>query len=354
MEPEKEKPKVTYYIFSKVSQDPVRDFQQLLLELKSGWVIDVIQNSQSQATLSNNMGYSADLSLIHENPIEGEAFPFTARLTLHPEDASTFNAIRRVLWRPQIEYHLYSQTLTSFLPKDPELLVEEIGDHNKETYRTFEQFNLKPIFFYQKTSHYYVLTETGSVHLVNPYLLNFLYMKDIPEKQLDELSYEVSPSLKLFVGMFEKGLIPTKFYEYFNRHTKIINKSFINIGNPGRKVFVKPLIFEFDQENFEFYTYAGDSSSSLLMMDKIREGQTLNDTIIRVLKDELKIADDYVGALVQEHLEFDRDKEGKITPRIIVMIYVNKIKNREWAQKMSQTSWRSLDRNFASEPDTDE
>ena len=83
-------------------------------------------------------------------------------------------------------------------------------------------------------------------------------------------------------------------------------------------------------------------------MDKIRPGEDLNKAILRILREELKIADDYIAAHVIEYVEFDRDKEGVITPRLIVEVYVGKIKNKDWAKKMSQTSWRSLDGSFAS------
>src|SRR3989344_1081202 len=290
------------------------------------------------------MGYSSDITLLEEEVLEGQTFPLTAKLLIHPEDSVSFNAIRRVLWFSRTDYKLFSQNYGCFIPKDPELIVEEIGEKNKETNTSLARFNLKPVFFYQKTKHYYAVTRTGSVAIINPYLLGFIYKKEIPEQELEELSFIVAPNLKMFSGMFEKKLVPTKFYEYYHKDLKIINESYFDIKNhKDKKVFIKPLIFEFDQESFEFYTYAGDSSSSLLFMDKIRPGEDLNKAILRILREELKIADDYIAAHVIEYVEFDRDKEGVITPRLILEVYVGKIKNKDWAKKMSQTSWRSLD-----------
>lgn len=351
---EEEKPKLTFFILSKASQDPILDFQQLLLELKEGWLLNIIQSSDSQASISNNMGYASEIALVDgSRVIENQEFPFAAKLIINPEDGATFNALRVVLWRSRVDYKLYSEKHSCFIPKNPELIVDEVGKYNQETHKALAQFGLTPLYFFQKTKHYYALKKDNSVAIVNPYLLNFIYKKEIPEKDLAELSYVVAPNLNFFAGMFDKGLIPTKFYEYYGKSFKIINESHFDLLNPGRKVFVKPLILEFNQETDEFYTYASDNSSSLLLMDKIRPGETLDAAILRILKEDLKIADDYLGAFVSENVEFDRDKEGMMTPRLIVVIYVDKIKNKDWAKKMSQTSWRSLDGNLASTPKQD-
>ncbi|HUW22114.1 MAG TPA: hypothetical protein VMW41_05635 [Candidatus Bathyarchaeia archaeon] len=351
MDQDNQKPKLTFYILSKTTQDQIRDFQQFLYDLRERWFLSIIQKSSTQASLSNNMGYSSEITLVDGTKVlDNQSFPFAASLVISPEDEPTFSAIRQFLWYSRIDYKLYSESYQSFIPKDPELIADDIGNFNKEVRKSLGQFNLKPVYFYQKTKHYYALTADGTVAIVNRYLLDFLYKKEIPEQKLDELSYVVSPNLRIFAGLFEKGLVPTKFYDYYGRDFKIINESHINILNSSRKVFVKPLIFEFNQEAYEFYTYASDSSSSLLAMDKIRVNESLNDTILRVLKDELKIADNYIGAHVEENIEFDRDKEGIMTPRLIVRIYVDKIKNKDWANRMSQTSWRSVTGKLSTPP----
>ena len=351
MEEKKPKPKLTFYILSKTSQEPVRDFQQLLYELRDRWFLNIIQKNDRQASISNNMGYSSELTLTEgEKIFENKNFHFVAKLVINPEDEVTFNAFRQFLWHSRVNYKIYDGSYQSFIPKDPELILDKIGYFNKKVHRFLAQFKLTPVYYYQKTKHYYALNEQKEVLIINPYLLDFIIKKEITETNLEEISYRVAANLSLYAGMFEKKLLPTRFYEYYKKSFKIINNSYFDINNPGRKVFIKPLIFEFDQESCEFYTYAGDSSSSLLFMDKIRPGESLDQAIKRILRVDLKIADDYLGAYVNEYLEFDRDKEGIITPRLIVIIYVGQIKNKQWAKRMSQTSWRSLDGKLSTLP----
>lgn len=78
-------------------------------------------------------------------------------------------------------------------------------------------------------------------------------------------------------------------------------------------------------------------------MDKIRQGETLDTTLKRILSEELKIAHDYLGAFVSDEVEFDRDRDGIITPRLVVWVYVDKIgKERPKVVQMSQTGWQSV------------
>lgn len=61
-------------------------------------------------------------------------------------------------------------------------------------------------------------------------------------------------------------------------------------------------------------------NSSILAMDKIRPGETLDMSLKRILSVDLKIAHDYIGAVVHKEVEFDRDREGTLTPRLLVNI----------------------------------
>ncbi|MFC1722385.1 hypothetical protein ACFL0C_01910 [Patescibacteria group bacterium] len=145
-----------------------------------------------------------------------------------------------------------------------------------------------------------------------------------------------------FVRKFDFEIIPTNFYEFYRRSFKIINFSEFNIEDPGRKVFVKPYILEFDNDKNDFFKIAWDQSA-LLFMDKIRKDETLNDTILRILKEELKIADDYVGATVARVIEYDLDRHNNLTPRIVVRVFIENahLTNEQKAQK--DRTWVSFD-----------
>lgn len=345
----KEKPKQVFYIVSRHSKEPIRDFQQLLERMSRVWDLNIIQNTQTTASISNNLGYSTSFELVKNQRFEDQGFRICIKLIICVEDETTFQSIRKLLMESRWMYHIFSESFQAFIPRDLEIVVDQVGEYNIEIHRIFQNFGLSPLYYHQGKHIYYALNKKNEVVIVNRALINFLFEKEIPETEIGELQYVVAPNVQKFAYMDDRNLIPNNFYKFYRKSHKIINDSDFDIYNIRRKVFIKPYIMELQEERNEFYTYAGDGSS-LLFMDKIRRGETLDQSIKRVLSEELKVADDYIGAHIVEDVEFDRDRDGVITPRLIIMVYVEKINNHDWSIKMSQTSWRSLDGSLASKP----
>lgn len=338
---------LVFYILREKSDDVTKDFPDFVYKLKE-W-FDVIQDTPSNITISGQNAYKSQIEYLSFNkPEQFSEFSFCLRLTIGVEDYVTFEKLRNILFKQHDYYRIYSEKLKCLLPKDIDLVDLEFGSVNIKTFEILKKYSLIPVYYSQRFFHYYALSSDKKVHLINPHLLEYIYDKNIPEKEFGELSYAVAPSLNLFSAMYDKDLIPVNFYEYYGKSTKIINYSGFDIENPGRKVFVKPYIFEFDDKTGSYYTYAGPKEGgSMLMMTKILKGENLDTTIKRLLKEELNnLADDYMAAMVSNKIEFDRDKEGILTPRIVVFVYVDKIKDKKWATQMSQTGWQSINGNL--------
>jgi hypothetical protein len=270
-------------------------------------------------------------------------FQFRAKLTITKEDSVNLHTIKLLAARARIKYRIFSTLYNCFLPTSPDLENLEFGLRDDKLAIIFSQFNLKPLYYSQYFRTYYALANTKEVVIVNKFLINFIYGKDIPEKNLPDLYYPVSTDIQSFSLKYDHNLIPFSFYQYQSKSVKIINNSHFNVDNPGRKVFIKPYVFELREEMGEFYQIAGNDGQALLFMDKIRPGETLDQTLKRIVKDELKIAQDYLGAYISSDIEFDRDRDGIITPRLVIWLYVNKIeKERPKIMQMSQTGWKSL------------
>jgi hypothetical protein len=174
--------------------------------------------------------------------------------------------------------------------------------------------------------------ETGAIHLINYQMLNFLVHKDNQEVN-QEFSYKVADSMADFAKKYDFALVPESFYRYYKKPTKILNETDFDISRINRKVFVDPYVWDFDNEkDLKFYQ---NIKNGLHLMDKVRKGETLEESIKRVLREELKVADDFVGARVWA-LEFDRDREGILTPRLKIHVYVHgliekhKSKDHDW------------------------
>jgi hypothetical protein len=334
---------LTFYIVREKSEDTTQDFPDFIYNLKDSYVfMDIVHDSPSSVTLSGQTTYKSTLEYLGSSqPEKFKSYSFCLKLTIPREDYHTFSKLRYHLNHQKDDYRIYNDYFNCYLPQDTDLISLDFGSINIKTFDVLKKYRLLPVYYSQKHRHYYAIAPTGAIHLVNPFLLEFIYDKDIPEKDIPELSYPVAPSLDLFSPMSDKGLIPVDYYEYYQRSTKIINKSHFDIDNPGRKVFVKPYIYEFRDKTGDFYTYAGPEGGSMLMMSKILRGETLDTCLKRVLNQELGIAKDYIGALVSRDIEFDRDRAGLLTPRLQVFVYVKEIINKDRALQMSQTGWVS-------------
>lgn len=335
-----------FYLLREKSDDLTKDFPNLIYDLRNSYVfVDVVENSPGSVTLSGAATYKSELQNLTSNkPPQFNQYAFCVELSISREDYHTFGKLRKFLSKFHDNYRVYSQQLHAFLPEDPDLVSLEFGSVNLKTFEALKKYSLLPIYFSQENRVYYAINLIDKkVHLINPHLLEHIYDKVIPETTLPELSYPVASDLNHFSAMYDKELIPINFYEYYGQSTKIVNYSFFNLQRQDRKVFIKPYIFEFQVDRGRFYTYAGPNGGSLLAMDKIRPGETLDQALTRILNIDLKISPDYLAALVSRHVEFDRDKEGILTPRLVISVYVDKINDPKWALQMSQTGWKSVD-----------
>ena len=260
----------------------------------------------------------------------------------------TFQVVRSVLANLSpscVEYQLFDERENRFVILDPRLDPMSWVPSFKKMNDCLKTLGLEPLYFFLPTKAIYALNKKNEVEIVNAFLLKNISEKGWDEedgKELRELTYQVADKLEDFDILFARGLIPTSFYKFYRKKRKIVNYSHINIENPGRKVFVKPHIYCL--RDFRSGPYVKeDRGVSLLFMDKIRKGETLNDTLIRVIKDELQVAEDYIGAIVHEELEFDRDRFSRLTPRLIVSVYVENLSENPQFKRIKQLDWVSVD-----------
>jgi len=341
--------KLTYYILREKYDEPGDIFNIFIEDLKRYITANnVILGKPGLISISAD---THQKGLIEFNPSEisekFSKFQFRAKLIVAKEDAVNLHVIKTLAARARVKYRIFSTLYNCFLPTSIDLENLEFGLRDEKLAGLFSQFDLRPIYYSQYFRNYYALTKENSVVLVNKFLIDFMYGKDIPENSISDLYYVVAANMQSFGLKYDRHLIPTDFYEYFNKSIKILNYSKFNINHPGRKVFIKPYIYELREETGEFYQIAGNDGQALLVMDKIRQGETLDQALTRLVKDELKIADDYLGAYVSNEIEFDRDRDGLVTPRLVVWVYVNKIeKERPKVMQLSQTGWQSIGGNI--------
>lgn len=334
-----------YYILVEKVTEPGDAFNNFVNDLKGRLITNnIVQEGPGVVTISAD---SRQKGVIENNPPEVAEkfakFQFKARLTIEKEDFVNLHKVKMLTARTRTKYRIFSVLYDCFLPANADLVNLEFGVRDEKLAKIFEQFELRPVYLSQHLGHYYAVTKTGQVVIVNKFLIDFMYGKDIPESHVPDLYYVVANNMHEFGLKYDHWLIPTDFYEYFGKNIKIINQSKFDINNPRRKVFVKPYIFELREDVGEFYQIASDDGQAMLLMDKIRPNETLDQTLKRIVVEELKIADDYLGAFVSNEVQFDRDRDGIITPRLVVWLYVEKIiRDRPKVMQMSQMGWKSV------------
>jgi len=186
-------------------------------------------------------------------------------------------------------------------------------------------------------AHYYEHIPSGAVHLVNPALLALYFTSHISQAH-PELSYKVADSAEDLMRRDDHGLIPTNFYWFFKRDLKIINYSFYPIDHIKHKVFFVPAVYRFGNRE-DLNRLPGGGS----LADKVRKGETLDQAIRRVLRDELKMADDYIGAAVTTRIEFDFDRDDKPTPKLFIKVVIADGELPKQAEQKMRRGWKSID-----------
>lgn len=229
------------------------------------------------------------------------------------------------------------------LPQSPALSLDHTFFERDKAYREFfEKSDFVPRFAitgFQDLSDgrrvlsvyppYYAESKSdGSIHILNNYMLAYVSQKE-NQALSKEFSYKVADSMQDFARKHDLALVPSSFYQNYGIPTKIINETYFDAFHIGRKVFIDPYVWDFDDEHD--YRYYKNVETGMHLMDKVRSGENLDDAIRRTLKEELKVADDYVGARIWG-IEFERDREGILTPRLRISVYVNGMTEKHRSQ----------------------
>lgn len=335
---------LTYYLSRANNQSPYDEFKKLISAINTIDGIGIQEGEKKQVAIfyhNNSFRPTLKLEEVNPNKLPKNSDLIQPLIVLKCEtvDNITVPVIKNAAIG--LGYRIFNTILNCFLPEDPNLDDVSSGIIDPKINEIIKKSALLPLFRFLNTLVFYAQSKDKSIHLINSYLLEYFLTVGTAYEATPEFSYRVSPNLELFIPMYDQGLVPLNFYEYYRKPIKIINYSSFDIENVRRKIFIKPFIFELKDRTQKFFSLAAEGSS-LLYCDKIRKEETLNDAIIRVLSKDLDIADDYIGARVSRRIEFDKDKENKLTPRLLVFIYVDKIRNRKKVEKEAQRGWRSI------------
>lgn len=330
---------VVYFLIPKFKEQTIQEDFKKLLSWLGGQNLELVQQDVSKYKITyKDRPHTAYVELNLPSKTTGSD---TGKIMLSVAYGDAYSLRNIKEFTGTAGYKIYSMELNSFIPESPFIRDLTTVSISPELFKVFANYEFEPIFMEeianQKSIFYARKKGKGAVHIINPYLLDY-YMNwsGVTEKSL-EFNYEVAPNIERFTQYANRGFIPFSFYDKFGKDIKIYNMSGIDIENPGRKVFVKPIVMQIDDESFQFFTKQGERGA-MIIMDKIREGENLDRTLNRILK-EWGLADGYLRAYVAKDAEFDKDKTGSLTPRIIVFVYVEKLLKTPAG---SQRNWDSI------------
>lgn len=295
------------------SNDLQKDFESLIGQLATFSDIQLKKKGINTVTISyTGMPNKATLEIPKQN-LTSEMLPLQQMvLTCEPYDYIALNLMRNVVG--SIGYRVMNPASNCFLPKDIQLIDATGLKFDPKLAKIFEQFDFKPLFIYQNGLIFYALNNKDkSIHLINRHLLEYFLNNDFeidPRKHKD-FSLKVADDISHFVALQDRALIPISFYKYYNNPTKIMNLSGFDISNLETDVFIYPLFFELDPMKQSF-----KQKHENIRVDKLRKGASL-ETYFNKLSS-------FLAAKVATDMEYAKDSEGALLPRLSVSIFLDK------------------------------
>ncbi len=328
---------IVYFLIPKFKELNVKEDYKKLVSWLGGQDLELVQESEIRhKIIYKDRPHTAFLELNMPNESQDAD---TGKITLRISHGDAYSLRNIKEFTRTAGYKIYSLELNSFVPESSYIRDLKTLVILPELLKVFAAYEFEPLFIEEvpnQSNIFYARKKGGNqIHIINPYLLEYYMNWGGVTAKSSEFSYEVAEDINKFTLYANRGLLPFSFYNKFGNDIKIYNDSGIDVNNPGRKVFIKPIVLQIDNENFQFYTKQGERGA-MILMDKIREGETLDESLNRILK-EWGLSEGYLRAFVARNVEFDKDKADLLIPRIMVYVYVEKL------LKMPEGSQRNWD-----------
>lgn len=324
------------------SKGPIKkaEFSDIVARLRTieAWQLDIGADAVKWTTTS---GMPGNLSLAHlDESGEDGAHPCLV-LTIQVGDRESYQTVRSLLESLPLRDHwqIFSERHECYMPHAPDIIPAEVATWDERIPSILSHFE-QVTAFATLSGIIFSKNEKGELLLVNPHLLSFALRTGTEGIAAGEFAYAVAPDVATFCTYYDFHAVPMDFYRFYRRPLRILNYSGFDIKNPGRKVFLRPHIYQRMKDRRFSLT---KNEGALTYMDKIRKGETLEQSLCRILSQDLKIADDFCRAVVWNPIEFDLDREGNVTPRLQLDVLVEQFSDPAYAEQIKRTGWRSLD-----------
>ena len=225
-------------------------------------------------------------------------------LTCQKNDTVSVHLIKNIT--KQIGYRIFNPQTLSYMVNDPNVLDLTTADVDDDIRNIIKKYRLHPLFQYRDSLVFYAKDTSGTIHLINRHLLEFLHKH--PQKKLfkKDFSVAVAGDIGRFVALFDRGLIPLSFYKCVNEPKKIINLSGFSIDKMPQNVVIEQINFLLDVPR---QTFVQHSSQNIT----IKKGQSL----FRSLKIK-----NYLAMKIAQDIGYD--VQGKsLVPKLKVLVFLD-------------------------------
>lgn len=330
---------VTYFLIKFDVLNAEEDFQKLTSVLSKHFGSSLTATgSREVSVVTERTQFSLSLPDVTAKQFENTQHAMMV-LTCGIDDEEIVEFFRHI--GSNFGYRIFSTVRNCFLPEDVRLVDSRQLTLNEKATRVFNIKEFTPLFHYKETLVVYALSKRDHrVHFLNGYLFAYFLTYDVETQETPEFSYPVADDVPTFIALIDQLAIPSLFYEYFRKPLRIMNLSGFNLFQVNRKIFVRPRYYEFHALRQAFVPIAPDEAA-IHTMDKIRNGETIETTIRRMLREILKYPGDFLRVLVDSKIEFDRDRDGILTPRILAHIYLPSLEKKPELQAKMQRGWIS-------------
>lgn len=300
----------------------------------------VVEQDGTESTITyKDHPFKAHFSLAKSSALPGTSGQASMMLVSEPSDFVTVDIIRSIA--RQLEYRVFSIDHESFLPVDHDLLETTVQlSATEKGSEVFSKKGFLPVFAHRHDGITYAKRMSdATIHIINPYMLHYFLDNGADTSYALEFSYIVAPNIKEFVSFYDQDLIPTTFYSHYRKPLKIFNYSDFDINTIDRKVFVHPFFYSFNVKKQAYEPIAAFDSALHSYASKVLKGETLETSLRRMIRDDLKLADDFVRARVTNRIGFDRDREGRLTPRLYVCVYMTDVTWTDFTKQKAERGW---------------
>jgi len=279
------------------------------------------QNNNDASYFDVKIDRATTIATVQFISLNQPSFPIGARIMISKNEEQYFKMIRFGITLQFKKAICIDEKTGLQLPNRADYMPVTLFTGFDEIGQIIGKYGLSSYITHAKTEAFYASNKDKEIFIVNPYLSRFMIQNPNHEIEEKDLFYKVAESDQEFCFFADYDALPLTFLQGYLRELKVINHSGVRVERSPRKFFINMPIYSIKNNGYERVKFSVNGNDSIYMT-KLFTGNNLEEVIIRALKDELKIANDFVRAVVENDLEYDTDRNNSVTPRLRVEVFV--------------------------------